>query len=176
MAEKKQEFECNYCEKIFEDEAEYIFHKDKIRCMCDFCGEILKDYTQFEQPIYTHTTSGDIFKCWMCRVVTNDAVLMIHHIHMHQRKLFKCKTCTAKFCLKLYLADHIKEHNEHWKCDDCKFETKTLNEYEEHKRLHEKFKRKSSYIGVEYTRNGLQFREYTTTDTIFASNCDFNLF
>ena len=124
MAEKKQEFKCIYCELTFEDEAEYFFHRDRILCMCNLCGEISKGITQISQHSSEHF-SGGLFKCLMCTETTNNFVLMVHHITLHRKRRFKCKKCEAEFCLKSNLVDHIKIHFDHWKCENCEFTTKT---------------------------------------------------
>ena len=166
MAEKKEKFKCIYCEQSFDDETQYDNHRDKIMCMCYFCGEIFKGIHQRSQHFSEHYSNG-IFKCFMCTVTTNDERLMIHHISLHQKRLFKCKKCEARFCLKFDLADHIKKHKEHWECDDCKFTTKTLKDLEEHKKCHE------CYSEEEFTPIGLQLRDRFKNETIFITKTTF---
>ena len=166
MAEKKQEFECIYCKESFDDESKYYNHRDKISCMCDFCGEIFKDRTQFIQHLSEHINDG-LFKCLMCNETNNDIALLLYHITLHRENPFKCKKCEAEFFMKISLVNHIKKHNYHWECDDCKFEAKTLKDLEEHKKSHEKEKQDRFYNVDEFMPTGLQFRDRFTNETIF---------
>ena len=166
MAEKKQEFKCIYCEKNFDDETKYYDHRDKILCMCFICGKIFKDSTQLYQHLSEHSSDG-VYKCFMCTVTTNDIKLMVQHIISHQKKIFKCIKCKVGFYFKHRLEDHIKKHNYHWECEDCKFEAKTLKDLEEHKKSHEKEKQDRFYNVDEFMPTGLQFRDRFTNETIF---------
>ena len=166
MAEKEQEFKCIYCEQNFDDEAEYFNHRDKIMCMCGFCGDIFKDSTQLYKHFSEHSSDG-IYKCLMCTVFTNDLVLLLYHITLHRKKPFKCKKCKAEFSKKVNLIDHIKNHNEHWECDNCKFAAKTLKDLEEHNKSHEKEKPERFCNVDEFMPIGLQLRDRFTNETIF---------
>ena len=166
MAGKKQEFKCIYCEQSFNDEAEFIFHTDKIECMCNLCGEIFKGRTQISQHLSEHFSDG-LIKCLMCKVTTNDVRLMTHHVSLHRKRHFKCIKCEARFCIKFDLIDHIKKHKEYWECDDCIFTSKTLEDLEEHKKCHEIEKPDRFYDVDEFMPTGLQFRDRFTNETIF---------
>ena len=166
MAEKKYEFECAYCKKNFDNETQYHNHRDKILCMCDFCGVIFTNSNQINQHLSGHTSNGT-FKCFMCPVTTNDVNLMQHHITLHQKKLFICIRCGANFSLKQSLIDHFKIHNEHWECDDCSFTTTTKKDFEEHNKEHENPKR--FYSIDEFMPIGVQLRTRDKNETIFIS-------
>ena len=166
MAEKKQEFECIYCKESFDDESKYFFHRDNIFCMCEYCGEIFKGSTQINEHLYEHYNDG-IFMCFMCKVTTNDMKVMIDHISLHQKALFKCIKCKDKFLSKPSLLDHIYKHNYHWECHDCSFTTKTKKDFKEHKKQHEKSKR--FYSIDEFKPIGIQLRTRDKNETIFIS-------
>ena len=172
MAEKKQEFKCIYCENSFDEEAEYYNHREKILCMCSFCGDIFKDGNKLSKHYSEHSSHG-LYKCLMCKVFTNDLKLILIHINFHREKPFKCKKCEARFCLKSDLINHFKKHNEQWECNDCKFTTKTLKDLEEHKKCHEKEKPDRFYSEDEFTPNGLQLRDRFTNETIFITKTSF---
>ena len=168
MAEKEQKLKCIYCEQSFDEEAEYFFHRDRILCMCNLCGEISKGTTQIAQHFIKHL-GDDLFKCLMCTETTNNFESMIQHITLHRKRRFKCKKCEAEFCSKFNLVDHIKKHFDHWKCENCKFTTKILKDLKEHKKSHEKEKPDRFYNVNEFMSTGLQLRDRFTDETIFIS-------
>lgn len=92
-----------------------------------------------EKQHSTETLGARPFKCLEkdCTLsFKNMNHLKSHHqsMHLQQERLFQCKYCEKKFCLKTHLTAHVRQHYVLFPCNfqDCQRQFKKLNNLKGH--------------------------------------------
>ena len=117
-------FTCDFCDKEFTNEIEYLNHNNQIhgRFQCQICDKRFTRNWSLNQHIRSVHEGQKNHECNQCnKKFATSSSLRRHIKSVHQNvKNFNCDQCPKAFSRKINLVNHkIKDHNIHLVCKDC---------------------------------------------------------
>ena len=133
MAEGVAESKCGFCHMIYQDEKSYLHHMTTLECMCEICGEVLKNPNKYSSHFISHK-QGALYQCSLCIKSFSNLFTLRWHIISHNRDIFSCSLCRSSFPCKKSLMSHVtNEHVLPWNCNTCGHVLRTFKDLKKHK-------------------------------------------
>lgn len=124
---KKNEFECNLCNRSFVNSRslnnhQQIFHSSR-PFPCNLCGNEFTDKAQFIQHAKTHKRVGKHI-CHICPQRCRSTGELDRHVALHLRDVpYHCKICGRGFTAYSSLQRHFQVYHKENKLYDCDFDS-----------------------------------------------------
>ncbi|CAG9789655.1 unnamed protein product [Diatraea saccharalis] len=145
---KQGDFECNFCNKIFETPAKRDHHERFIhrgdtdtRNKCPECFEKFASYKKrLDHLVEVHGREPIQLKCLACDLTFSSRVGLTRHTrrdHLMERP-HECKLCEKRFFSSKTLKTHMLKHTglRQYQCDVCSKAYGTKGTLREHLRIH----------------------------------------
>ncbi|CAG9789652.1 unnamed protein product [Diatraea saccharalis] len=143
---KKGEFECTFCDKIFDTSLkqkahEKVVHKQVVWNKCGICDEKFRNHATKEQHMAAMHGVGIIeVQCQACsKIFSNKRRYTIHmkRDHLMERE-HKCDECDMAFFAQTDLKKHMLKHTgeKKYQCSVCKKSYGRQNTLKEHLKIH----------------------------------------
>jgi len=133
---------CSCCDEEFTDYKKFEEHSDRKECnnkrgiQCEECSSVLRTKKSLKRHILNAHTQH---RCETCHeVFQNNQDLQKHcrETHMTEEDLYKiCEICKKRFA-KSYMAEHIKSHNDAFRCKICQKTFSCGSNLRKHKKKH----------------------------------------
>lgn len=186
ICEKKNEFNCEYCEKNYTSEIglnshlrnihnvdviddkynEYVDKNNKKRCIK--CDKIYSSYSKLKRHVNTIHLKSEITNCEYCGIELCSKDSLRHHIKLVHEKanVVKCNKCDKIFSCNGSLTTHIKSVHEKiyvCECNICDKEFSSKIALENHiQNIHENMsdKVKCELCDKDINRSNYDFHKY----------------
>lgn len=143
--EKKKEFKCEHCGKLYATRYIYVQHirnHEEGRPKCPECGSTFASaFTLFRHRAKTHNIEHHYttYSCEQCdKNFFSSSELKLHQQRHSDQKDFKCGECEKEFAVKGNLRIHMRTHakTKLYKCDICNNSFSHPYSLTSHRRIH----------------------------------------
>ena len=100
-------YTCGKCSKLFQDQANLERHSAGTLKQCDICSQ---EFCTLGQVQLHKQSVHPNYKCKNCEKSFKDQAHLVRHQQANGMYKNKCDFCRQRFCTKLELMNHIKNH------------------------------------------------------------------